>query len=139
MIVAMLIMWRIWPSAVPEPLPYAITVGIVAMVIGAQPMTLGVILVATLAQLAYGTVWAGLLELSVRRVTVSKGIVLGLGLWAIMMIFYLPMASEQAFSLVTKPGVWISTLIGHLIYGSVVGALLARDQRKVPPLEPAPV
>jgi hypothetical protein len=136
MIVAMLFMWRIWPSAVPEPLPYAVTVGILARVLGAEPMTLGVLLLATLAQLAYGAVWAGLLEVSTRRATVPKGIALGLGLWTIMMIFYLPMASQEAFDLVTKPGIWVSTLIGHLIYGVAVGALLARDQRKVPVLEP---
>jgi len=137
MIVALLIMWRLWPTAVPEPLPYAITVGIIAMVFGAQPLTPGVIILATLVQLVYGAVWAGLLEVSTPRATVTKGVALGLGLWLMMMIFYLPMAGGAAFDLITKPGVWIATLIGHLIYGYAIGALLARDQRKLPPLQPA--
>jgi hypothetical protein len=139
MIAALLIMWRLWPTAVPQPLPYAITVGIIASVLGAQPLTAGVIILATLAQLAYGAVWAGLLEVSTRRATVTKGVALGLGLWLIMLIFYLPMAAGQAFELAAKPGIWIATLVGHLIYGALTGALLARDQRRFPPLEPAEV
>lgn len=134
----LLLVWLIWPSAVPDPLPHAITIGLVARVFGAEPISPGVLLLAMIIQFAYGAFWSGLLEVSSRRVTAAKGIVLGLGLWLIMIIFYMPMAAQMAFSFATKPGIWISTLIGHVIYGYTAGALLARDQRRLPePLDAA--
>jgi hypothetical protein len=139
MTVALLLVWRLWPSAVSQPLPLGITVGIVARVFDAQPLNPGVLVLGAIVQFAYGAIWGGLLEVSTRRATVGKGIVLGIGLWLMMVIFYMPMAGIDTFSVATSPGIWLATLIGHLIYGYTVGWLLARDQRKVPPPEEAAV
>ncbi len=132
MTVFLLAAWRLWPSAVPQPMPLAVTIGIVARVFDAQPLAPAVVALGALLQFAYGAIWGGLLEASTRRVTPGKGIALGLGLWLMMGVFYMPMAGEEVFALATSAGIWISTLIGHVIYGYVIGRLLARDQRKVP-------
>lgn len=132
MTVVLLAAWRLWPAGVPAPMPLAITIGIVARVFDAQQMATGVIVLAALLQFAYGAIWGGLFEASIARATPAKGIALGLGLWLMMGVFYMPMAGQDVFAVATSSGIWISTLLGHVIYGYVLGRLLARDQRRVP-------
>lgn len=132
MTVALLIAWQLWPSGVPQPLPLAITVGIVARVFNAPSMSPGILVLAAILQLAYGAVWGGLLEVSTRRVSAWHGIVVGLGLWLIMVIFYEPMAGVETFALATNGGLWIVTLLAHVLYGYTLGALLAWDERRHP-------
>jgi hypothetical protein len=133
MTVALLLAWRLWPSAIASPLPLAITVGIVARVFDAQPMAPGILVLGGIVQFAYGAMWGGLLEVSTAQATIWKGIVVGIGLWLMMILFYLPMAGIDAFEVASSGGIWIATLVGHLIYGYTLGLLLVRDQRKVPP------
>ena len=64
---------------------------------------------------------------STRRVTWWKGLVVGFGLWVIMMVFYLPIGGD-VFRLATSRAVWMSSLLGHLIYGVSVGLLAGRHQ-----------
>jgi hypothetical protein len=133
MTVVSLLAWQLWPRAVPAPLPLAISVGIVARVFNAQPMTPEVLVLGGLLQFAYGSFWGGFIEISTARASVWKGIVVALGLWLMMIIFYMPMAGLDVFDVATSGGIWITTLVGHVIYGYTVGRLLVRDQRKVPP------
>jgi hypothetical protein len=133
----LLVVWRVWPNHVAQPLPLAITIGIVAKVFHTGPLALGTVLVGMLMQLIYGAIWGGLFETGTERVTPGKGIWLGLGLWLLMMVFYLPMAGIAVFNMATSAGIWISSLLGHIVYGATLGALLARDQRQLPlPREP---
>jgi hypothetical protein len=135
MTTVMLIVWAVSPRAVPAPLPLGVTVGIIARVFGAQPISPGILVLGSLVQFAYGAFWGGLLEITSVRPSVVKAIVLALGLWLIMVIFYMPMAGVDTFKVATSPGVWIATLIGHVLYGYTLGALLVHDQRAVPPIE----
>ena len=130
--VTMLLAWRIWPNAIPAPLPLAVTVGIVARVFGTQPMTPIILVLGTILQFAYGAFWGGLLEITSSRPAIWKSIALALGLWLMMVIFYMPMAGIDTFEVATSPGVWLATLIGHLIYGYTLGRLLIRDERRLP-------
>jgi hypothetical protein len=138
MTAVLLLVWKLSPGAVPAPLPLGITVGIVARVFDVQPMTPGVLILGTILQFAYGAIWGGLLG-TIRVETVGRGIALGLGLWLMMLIFYMPMAGIDVFDVATSKGIWIATLIGHLIYGYTLGWLLARDQRRSSPREIAAV
>lgn len=137
MTVVLLLAWQVSPGAVKAPLPLAITVGIVARVFNAQPITLGVLVLATILQFGYGAIWGGLFATT--RATVGRGIALGLGLWLMMLIFYMPMAGIDAFDVATSGWMWITTLIGHLIFGGALGWLLVRDQRRFPPRQAATV
>lgn len=133
MTVALLLAWQLWPRAVPSPMPLSISVGIVARVFGSQPMEPGILVLGALLQFTYGALWGGLLEISTARAAVWKGLALALGLWVMMVIFYMPMAGVDVFDVATHGGEWIATLIGHLIYGYTLGRLLVHDQRVVPP------
>jgi hypothetical protein len=95
-------------------------------------MNPGILVLAAIVQFAYGAIWGGLLDASTRRVSAWHGVLVGIGLWLLMVIFYEPMAGVVVFDLATNPGLWIATLLAHVLYGYVLGALLAWDQRRHP-------
>jgi hypothetical protein len=132
MTVILVIAWRIWPGGVAQPLPLAVSVGIVAQTFQVDSLATGTLVAGLAMELFYGAIWGGLFETGTERVTVGKGIWLGLGLWLLMIVFYLPMSGLPVFELATSPGMWISTLAGHVIYGATLGALLERDQHRLP-------
>jgi hypothetical protein len=126
MTLVMLLVYFVGPSGMPDPMPLAITTGLIARVAGLELVTPWVVVLGILIQLGYGALWGGLLAVSSPDVTIGKGIAVSLGLWGLMLIFYLPMAGGTAFSLVANPMMWILTLIFHLIYGAVLGGGLHR-------------
>ena len=77
---------------------------------------------------AYGAVWMGLLDLSTHRFTWGKGVVVGLGMWALMMVFLVPFAGANAFRAATSPVMWISTLVMHVVYGATAGLVAERHE-----------
>ena len=117
----------------PEPIPLAQLSRITAAVLHQRLVTTGILIVAIPIHLAYGGLWAGLATASTRHVTWWKGLVLGLGLWAIMMVFFLPMSGTQTFALASHAGTWISTLLVHVVYGVTYGVLTERlETRRLP-------
>lgn len=131
MTVVMLVVYFATPTSAPQPLPLAITTGIIARVFGVA-VTPGIVLLGIILQLAYGATWGGLLAASTENVTIGKAIVVALGLWLLMWIFYVPMAGISTFSLATSPVIWVLSIINHLIYGVIVGAGLHRVHEPLP-------
>jgi hypothetical protein len=126
MTLVMLLVYFVGPSSMPDPMPLAITTGLIARVLGLALVPAWVVVLGIVIQLAYGALWGGLLASSTHEVTIGKGIAVSLGLWALMLIFYLPMAGSDVFSLASNPMMWVLTLIFHIIYGGVLGAGLHR-------------
>jgi hypothetical protein len=117
-------------NVLPEPAPLGILARIVARA-GRLPSVFGTAqAIAFPIHLAYGAFWAGLLAASTPQVTVGKGLLLGLGLWVIMLIFFIPMGGQYTFAMVTQPGFWVATLAVHLVYGGAVGLLVDRPHRR---------
>ena len=126
MTIAMLVAYVI--GVTPDPIPLAITTGIIAEVARAELITPWIVLLGIIVQIAYGAIWSGLLAVSSRHVTVAKGIVIAIGLWLMMMIFYVPMAGNLTWAVASSPTMWVVSLIFHLIYGATIGLLLQRHQ-----------
>jgi hypothetical protein len=124
------LVWLVVPRIMPDLIPLAITTGLVARVAHLTAMVPWVLAVGVILHLAYGAFWGGLFALSTASATATKGIVVGLGLWLLMIIFYVPMSGNAVVSVATNPAMWIVTLIGHVLYGAVVGSLLHRDQTR---------
>jgi hypothetical protein len=91
-------------------------------------VTAGVIVLATIVHFAYGALWSGLLAASTSRVTWWKGMVVGLGLWVIMLVFWLPMGGADVFQVAARGAAWGWSLLVHLVYGISIGALAGRHE-----------
>lgn len=126
MTTVMLIVYFASPSISSQPLPLAITAGIISRVFGVTQVSFWILLLGIILQLVYGAVWGGLLAASSPNVTIGKAVGVAVGLWALMWIFYVPMVGGGVFSFATNPAVWVLTLVFHLIYGVTMGAGLHR-------------
>lgn len=124
----MLLVYYLTPNTTPDPLPVAITTGIIAKLAGVGRDAAWVVALGIIVQLAYGAAWGALLALSTPNVTIGKAIAVSIGLWVLMWIFYVPMAGADVFAIATNPVSWFLTLIFHLIYGTVLGAGMHRYQ-----------
>lgn len=133
MSVVMFLDYVIGASPLKVPLPLAVVTGVLMRSFGMQTVSAGVVLLAIPIFLAYGALWMGLAVWSTDRMRWWKGLVLGLGLWLLMMIFFLPMIATVSFEVATAPTTWIGTLIGHAVYGIVGGALADEKIRHRPP------
>jgi len=112
-------------APMPKPIPKAI----VTMVLGkGLPMPLIMVLAAG-SHLAYGGIWAALLTQVTDRITIWKGLGLGVFLWLLMQVVVLPLIGWGLFGAAITPKIAAATLILHLIYGALVGWLV--DRRKV--------
>jgi len=115
-------------SPTPKPIPAAI-VG--KLTDGGLPkpalMTLAVVL-----HFGYGAFWGGALAALVRKATIGRGLLLGVGLWLIMQLLVLPWLGWGAFGAGRTPKIAVATLVLHLVYGAVLGWGLARAARTVP-------
>lgn len=120
-----------------SPIPTPIPVALVAWVLrGAVPR--GVLLVlGLLAHFVYGgvagAVFAWLLR---RRANLLTGLMLGVLLWLAMGLFWLPLLHWGAFGSLIGPGLWLTTLVLHLVYGAVLGWTVARLRRTTPAAGP---
>jgi hypothetical protein len=110
------------------PMPAPIPVAIVKTMIGEAPKPLIVIL-GFIAHLSYGGIFGALLAGLTKKVTVKKGIWLGIILWLVMQITVLPFLGWGIFGSAITPKIAVATLILHLVYGSVFGLLV--DKKRV--------
>ncbi|NVB82128.1 MAG: hypothetical protein HOV81_27350 [Kofleriaceae bacterium] len=137
MSLVMFLDYVIGASPLKVPLPLAIVTGVLMRSVGMRVVEPGVVIAAIPIFFAYGALWMGFAVWSTDRMRWWKGLVVGLGLWLLMMIFYLPIAVTSSFEIVTKPSTWIGTLIGHAVYG-IVGGVLADDKLRHHRAEPYP-
>lgn len=81
---------------------------------------------AVVAHLAYGGFWAGFVSEAWKRITVWHGLALGLVLWLVMSVVFLPWLGWGAFGAAVSLRITVATLILHLVYGSTFGFLMDR-------------
>jgi len=109
-------------SPIPKPIPAAI----VGQLLGpdvAKPLLMGL---AIISHLGFGGFFGGLFTLATDKVTVWKGIGLGVALWLFMQIAVLPFLGWGVFGTGITPKIAIATLVLHLVYGASYGALMSR-------------
>jgi len=122
MTVLMVVGLKTGMSPIPKPIPAAI----IGKLLGpGLPKPLNMAL-AVLAHLGFGAFWGGVAALVARRVTVVKGIALGLLLWLFMQVAVLPFLGWGAFGSSITPKIAAATLALHLLYGLSYGALMDR-------------
>ena len=109
-------------APMPEPIPKAIVTTILGK---GLPMPLIMVLAAG-SHLVYGGIWAALLIQVTDRVTIWKGLGLGIFLWLLMQVVVLPLIGWGLFGAAITPKIAAATLILHLIYGALVGWLVDR-------------
>jgi hypothetical protein len=110
-------------SPIPKPIPAAI----VGRLGGAALPGPAVVALAAVAHLAYGGFWGGVLAIGVDRVTWKAGLALGVGLWLLMQVAVLPFVGWGLFGASVTPAIAGATLLLHLVYGGVLGALVDRE------------
>ena len=121
----------------PEPVPLAMIANLLARLFRTATVTTGEVVVAAILHLAYGAFWFGMLAVSTYRVTWWKGLVVGLGLYLIMLVFMLPLVGQPVFNLATWGWMWLATLLMHIVYGVTGGAIMQRrdEFRRLPELD----
>jgi len=85
-----------------------------------------IMVLAAGSHLVYGGIWAALLIQVTDRVTIWKGLGLGIFLWLLMQVVVLPLIGWGLFGAAITPKIAAATLILHLIYGALVGWLVDR-------------
>lgn len=88
-------------------------------------------LATTLAHFAYGAAAAALFSFLARPMTSGRGLAFGVSLWMLMQIMYVPaLFGWMEFGLGRgEPWSALFTLLLHVVYGTVLGVLGARDER----------
>ncbi len=81
--------------------------------------------------LAYGGFWGGALWASSMRITVWKGIGLGVFLWLIMQLAVFPFLGWGVFASGLNSKIAVAALVEHLVFGTVLGLLGARSTAPV--------
>lgn len=100
-------------APMPEPIPKALA----ALVLGAstaQPLLMGA---AILGHLGYGAFWGGLLYGLHDDAGLREGAGLGVGLWVLMGLVFLPLLGWGLFGTAIDPRIAVATLVLHLVYG----------------------
>lgn len=111
-------------SPIPEPIPKAMVVAILGS--APKPVVMGL---AIGLHLAYGGAFGALLARAARPVTLASGLGLGVALWVVMQVAYLPSLGWGAFGTAITPKIAVATLVLHLVYGTVLGWTVDRDVR----------
>ncbi len=104
--VPMAVARKIFGSGIPEPLVPVLGIG---------------------CHLAYGSFWAIVLFTIARRVTIWKGISMGVFLWLVMQLGVLPFLGWGISGGSIK--IAAATLVEHLVYGTMLGWLGARSRQ----------
>ena len=114
------------------PMPKPIPAAIVGKITGGALPRPALLATAALLHLGYGAFWGGVLAAMSRRLTVLRGLALGVGLWLIMQVVVLPFLGWGVFGASQTPKIAIATLILHLVYGGTYGALMDRRGATTP-------
>ena len=87
--------------------------------------------VTTLLHFTYGAAAAMLFSFLARPMSVGRGVAFGVALWMLMQIVFIPaFMGWMEFGLGRgEPWSALFTLLQHVIYGAVLGALGGRDER----------
>lgn len=110
-------------SPMPQPVPKAV----VAQLFGSGlPKPLLVALAIGL-HLGYGGLFGAILARIVRPVTIVEGLALGIGLWLLMQVTFLPFLGWGLFGIAITPRIAVATLGLHLVYGGVLGWALDHE------------
>ncbi len=97
----------------------------------------GLMVLGLACHFAYGGFWGAVLLAAARRVTVWKGIGLGLFLWLAMQLLVLPFVGYGAFASHVTWKLAPASVVTHLVYGAALGALGARATRPAPATQAA--
>lgn len=73
----------------------------------------------------WGVIYAAL-QASLPGAPVVKGLIFGALAWLVMMIIFMPLAGHGLFALSLGLQATVATLVLHLIYGAVLGAVYAK-------------
>jgi hypothetical protein len=109
-------------SPIPEPIPKAIVVTVVGG--ASKPVVMAL---AIGSHLVYGGVFGAFLARAARPVTLANGIGLGVALWVLMQVAFLPFLGWGVFGTAITPKIAVATLVLHLVYGAVLGWTIDRD------------
>lgn len=110
-------------SPMPEPIPKAV----VATLFGSGlPKPVLLVLVVGL-HLGYGGFFGAVLARVTQPVTIWKGLGLGVVLWAVMQLTFLPFLGWGVFGIAITPKIAVATLVLHVVYGGLLGWALDRD------------
>jgi hypothetical protein len=124
--VAMSLLMLIGVGTGASPMPKPIPAAIVGRLGGAALPGPAMMALAAAAHLGYGGFWGGVLAVGIDRVTVKAGLALGVGLWLLMQVVVLPFVGWGLFGASVTPAIAGATLVLHLVYGGVLGALVDR-------------
>lgn len=108
------------------PMPRPIPIAVVGTALGGGLPQPAMMALGAISHLAFGGFWGAVLAQMVEPVTVGKGILLGIGLWLIMQVVFLPYIGWGLFGTAITPMIAVVTLVLHLIYGATLGWLLDR-------------
>lgn len=110
-------------SPMPQPIPKAV----VAQLFGNGLPKPALMALAIGLHLGYGGVFGAILAWFARPVTLWKGLALGVALWALMQVIFLPFLGWGLFGTAITPRIAVATLVLHLVYGGVLGWALDRE------------
>ncbi len=110
-------------SPMPQPIPKVV----VAHLVGSGAPKPILMALAVGLHLGYGGLFGAILARIARPVTLRKGISLGVGLWVIMQVTFLPFLDWGLFGTAITPQIAVATLVLHLVYGGVLGWSMDRD------------
>lgn len=110
-------------SPIPQPVPKAV----VAQIFGSDIPKPLLMALAIGLHLGYGGLFGAILAWIVRPVTIGKGFALGVGLWLLMQVTFLPFLGWGLFGTAITPKIAVATLVLHLVYGGVLGWVLDRE------------
>lgn len=108
------------------PMPKPIPAAIVGKITGGGLPRPALMATAVILHLGYGAFWGGVLAAVSDRVTIWRGVALGLGLWLLMQVAVLPFLGWGLFGMSQTPKIAVATLVLHLVYGVTLGALMDR-------------
>lgn len=109
-------------SPMPEPIPVAI----LGKILGGGLPKPALMALGAVAHLAYGGTFGGVLAAVTAPVTVWKGVVLGVALWLVMQVIWLPFLGWGMFGMAITPMIAGATLVLHVVYGATTGWLIDR-------------
>lgn len=109
-----------------SPMPTPIPVAIVGKILGGGLPQPALMALGAAAHLLYGGTFGGVLAMVTYPVTVWKGVLLGVILWLLMQVFWLPFLGWGMFGVAVTPMIAGATLVLHGIYGATMGWLTDR-------------
>lgn len=110
------------------PMPGPIPAAIVGKLTGGALPRPALMAAAAVLHLGYGGFWGGVLASVSERVTVWRGLALGIALWLLMQVVVLPYLGWGPFGISQTPKIAVATLVLHLVYGGALGALMQRRE-----------